>query len=539
MHPAQIGQYRLGAKLGEGGMGVVYAAEDEQNHRKVAVKLLRPEWSQEPKAVERFHREAQICAVLNHPHICAVYDFGELEGTYYLITELLEGQPLREKLDGWPLPIEQLLDIAIQVADAIAAAHEKGVIHRDIKSSNIIITDTGVAKLFDFGLAKQCTPEPQNHRANGLGEAVSMPGFTLGTVTHMSPEQVEGKDLDARSDQFSFGIVLYEMATGMLPFRGLDSVMIMKAIANEPYPPPSKINPNLPAELDAIIGKTLQKECAERYVNMTELKTELLGLLQHLELHGGKSSDAEVAIEKAAASGADLTPKNVESPKPQPEGCSSSVPQIVVETWGASGSSRRRFIKNGSGILYWFRASLGEVSSPLGFRDSLLPALDNPRLTQIRFVLDPVADGMPQLWSQLMTPLLQSWAQRRQRQLEVEVAADRGRYYDPATQRTVMSWIFANLSQQGVPSFKIFVGAEDESRAKEPAERMLEAELLVSSRLRSVRMRDGSRLDLRIPDRILRVRTEGREILLSSLLQIVRRWEDDFTAVRAQDAPSA
>ena len=533
MHPAQIGQYRLGAKLGEGGMGVVYAAEDEQQHRSVAVKLLRPELSQEPKAVERFHREAKICATLNHPHICAVYDSGEHEGSHYLITELLEGQSLHEKLGGWPLPLEHLLDLAIQIADAIEAAHAKGVIHRDIKSSNIFITDTGVAKLFDFGLAKLCTQEPPSQPAQGLVEVVSMPGFTLGTVTHMSPEQVEGKELDSRSDQFSFGIVLYEMATGMLPFRGLDSVMIMQAIANEPYPLPSKLNPNVPCELDEIIGKTLRKDCAERYENMTKLKAVLLRLLQQLE-HGGKTSDAEVASEKGAASEAEPQAASAPNLEPPPQGCSSPVPQIVVETWSSSGSSRRRFIKNGSGILYWFRASLGEISSPIGFRDSLQQALDNPRIAQIRFVLDPIADGMPQLWSQLMTPLIQSWAQRRHRLLEVEVAADRGRYYDPATGGTAMSWIFADLSQQGVPSFKIFVRARDAATAKEPAGSMLEAELLVATRLRSVRMRDGSRLDLRIPDRLLRVRTEAKEVFLSSLLQIVRRWEDSFAGVPQQ-----
>lgn len=535
MPPAQIGQYRLGAKLGEGGMGIVYAAEDEQLHRKVAVKLLRSEWTQEPKAVERFHREARITAELHHPHICAVYDFGEREGYHYLVTELLEGQPLRDRLDGWPLPIEPMLDIAIQVADAIEAAHAKGVIHRDIKSSNIFITDTGIAKLFDFGLAKLNEKCPHGLLTKvAVSEVVSMPGITLGTVTHMSPEQVAGKELDHRSDIFSFGIVLYEMATGVLPFHGIDSVMIMQAIACEGYPQPTKINPNLPAELDEIIGKSLQKDCADRYQNMAELKTDLIRLLQQLE-HGPGSvtSSTGAIVAREAEAGfqpkAQMQPEAVQKQSPRPVRLD---PLVVVEQWNVKGGGGRRFIANGCGTMYWFHASLGEVASPAGFRDSLQPALESPRITQIRFVLDPAEDGTPQMWSKLVVPLLQGWAHRNQRALETILVADRGRFYDPTTERTLMSWIFTDLAEQGIPSFKIFIQekADSAKHCGPLAGDYVEAELLVTTFLRSIRLRDGSRQELRVPDRVLRVHTAAGEPLAAGLLRIARRWEARFVA---------
>lgn len=286
MTPQRIKHYRLSEKLGEGGMGVVYRAQDEQLNRSVAIKLLSGKCSEDPKAVERFHREAHITAALDHPHICTVYEFGDFADAPYMVMELLDGQTLNELIDGWPLELDKLLDIAIQVCDALAVAHDIGIIHRDVKSSNIFITEDGVAKVLDFGLAKLCKKD-----ARGLAVSVgplaalapssmSIPGLAIGTASHMSPEQATGKELDSRSDLFSFGVVLYEMATGALPFQGLDATQILQAIVSESYRQPSKLNPNLPKELDRIIGKVLQKDRALRYQTLGALKADLVKLLQ-------------------------------------------------------------------------------------------------------------------------------------------------------------------------------------------------------------------------------------------------------------------
>lgn len=535
MPPAQIGPYRLGRKLGEGGMGVVYFAEDTRLERKVAVKLLRPEWEKEPKAVERFHREARITALLQHPHICAVYESGECEGCHYLVMEYLEGQLLRDKLDGWPLTVEALLDIGIQIAEALEAAHAQGIIHRDIKSSNIFITETGIAKLVDFGLAKLCPSGQKGLAVGGFGEVVSMPGLTLGTVTHMSPEQVAGKELDQRSDLFSFGIVLYEMATGVLPFRGIDSINIMQAIADEPYPHPSKINPNLPARVDEIIGKTLQKDCAERYQTAAELKTDLSRLLQELELE--REDDLETSSEARERLQA-REPRSKPELGVEPEAAAlASV--AIVESWDLPTRQRRQFIEQGQGTLYWFRASLGELASASGFRRSLQPALESQRITELRFVLDPAADGAPQQWSKLMIPLIQSWAARSGRALEAEGTAERGRFCDASSKQTVMSWVFTDLGAEAVPSFKVFVRDAKDAAAPAVGAGLIEAELLISTRLRSIRMSDGSRQILRVPERVLRMRTPADEILLATLLRIVKRWEHLFAGTLAAVAPAA
>ena len=264
-------------------MGVVYRAQDEELNRSVAIKLLSGKCAEDPSAVARFQREARITAALHHPHICTVYEFGDFADRPYMVMELLDGQTLHEMLNGWPLELDLLLDIAIQVADALAVAHERGIIHRDIKSSNIFITEHGVAKVLDFGLAKLCKKEalglaamePLSKRADS---SMSIPGLAIGTATNMSPEQATGKELDSRSDVFSLGVVLYEMATGSLPFQGLDAMQILQAIVNESYRPPSKLNPNIPRELDRIISKALQKDRSLRYQTLGDLKAELVKL---------------------------------------------------------------------------------------------------------------------------------------------------------------------------------------------------------------------------------------------------------------------
>ena len=296
MTPQRIKHYRLSEKLGEGGMGVVYRAQDEQLNRSVAIKLLSGKCSDDPKAVERFHREARITAALDHPHICTVYEFGDFSEYPYMVMELLNGQTLNELIDGWPLEIDKLLDIAIQVCDALAVAHDSGIIHRDVKSSNIFITEHGVAKVLDFGLAKLYKKDALGMAtavgplaALGPSSSMSIPGLAIGTASHMSPEQATGKELDSRSDLFSFGVVLYEMATGALPFQGLDATQILQAIVSESYRQPSKLNPTLPRELDRIIGKVLQKDRALRYQTLGALKADLVKLQWELGSHAASN----------------------------------------------------------------------------------------------------------------------------------------------------------------------------------------------------------------------------------------------------------
>ena len=352
-----ISHYRILELLGSGGMGQVFRAEDTRLGRQVAIKFLSPDLARDPAALERFQREARSASALNLPNICTVYDLGAQNGRPYLVMEVLEGQTLRERIAGRPLPIDSVLEFGAQIADGLDAAHLRGIIHRDIKSANIFITTRGQAKILDFGLAKQGASRRIAEAVGGGNSTTALttdnllltsPGSTMGTITYMSPEQARGEELDARTDLFSLGAVLYEMATGRTPFNGNTSAIVFDEILNRTPVAPSSLNPNVPSKLEEIIGKALEKDRDLRYQTAAELRADLKRLKRDTD--SGRSGRASGAAWATPGSGATPTalPLRVSSSDAHLTPASGSGPAPItaaVALPASAGSSGWRHVK--------------------------------------------------------------------------------------------------------------------------------------------------------------------------------------------------